>query len=113
MKLNPAFLLLNIFLGVTIISISYFFKKYYPKGINAFMGYRTKRSMSSPEAWLLANKYSSQMLFDFAITTVILQGILNFLQPPGIALACTAVFWIMALFLTIFLTEVKLKKAGN
>lgn len=75
------------------------------------MGYRTKRSMSSPEAWILANKYSSQILFNYAIITVIVQVILNFLQPPETALACTAAFWIIALFLTIFQTEVKLKKA--
>jgi uncharacterized membrane protein len=111
MKPDLIFILLNVLQAITVVAISYFFKKNYPKEINAFMGYRTKRSMSSPEAWILANSYSSQILFNYSVIAVILQLFLNLFLAPSVALVWTVAVWIFFLFLTIFQTEVELKKS--
>jgi uncharacterized membrane protein len=103
-------LLLNIILALSILGISYAFKKFCPDKINDFVGYRTKRSMSSQEAWDLANRYSSDTLFKCAIWVVMFQLMAMFILPKVIVLLITVSIWIAVLIGTIIMTEQKLKK---
>ena len=41
-----------------------------PKSINELYGYRTKNSMSSPEKWTLAQKYSSQLMIKLGLMQI-------------------------------------------
>jgi uncharacterized membrane protein len=104
------FIILNIILGLSIISISYLFKKFRPKEINDFMGYRTKRSMASQEAWEFANKYSAGLLFKCSVFAAIAQVVFNFIFTREIALLLTVGVWITVLICTIIKTEIELRK---
>ena len=100
----------NIIFLLTCLSLSYLFKTNYPKEINDIIGYRTKRSMSSKEAWLLANSYASQWLFKYSLLAVLSQIILFIIFDAKIALLVTSSLWIVTLFVTIIQTEIKLKR---
>ncbi len=106
------FIAFNILFFLITISISYLFKTSYPKEINSLVGYRTKRSMASKEAWLLANSYSSKLLFNYAIMAVSLQVILFILADPKTSILAGAGFWIITLFITLVQTEMKLKRSN-
>ncbi len=95
------------------ISISYLFKKNYPTDINSIIGYRTKRSMSSKESWIFANKYSSNLLFKYSIITVIIQIVLFTILGGKVAILSAASLWIILLLTTLWQTEVKLKNTDN
>ncbi len=103
---------INIFFLITCLSISYLFKSNYPKDINSLIGYRTKRSMASKEAWLLANSYSSKTLFDYALVTVVIQASLFIVFGARVALLGILILWTVALLATIVQTEIRLKKAN-
>jgi uncharacterized membrane protein len=109
MDSNPIFIVMNILLGLLAISISYLFSKFYPKEINPFAGYRTKRSMASQEAWEFANEYSSKLLFKCSIILVITQLPLTLFLTGKIALFLAAGIWITILIYTIVKTESKLR----
>ena len=108
--MEPLLIVFNIIFLLTCLSISYLFKTNYPKEINDIIGYRTKRSMSSKEAWLLANSYSSEWLFKYSLLAVLLQIILFIIFDAKIALLVTSSLWIVTLFITIIQTEIKLKR---
>ncbi len=103
-------LLINIVVAVSILGISYGFKRFCPGEINDFVGYRTKRSMSSQEAWDFANRYSSDTLFKCSIGVVIFQMLAMFILPQSTALLITVSIWIIVLIATIILTEQKLRR---
>ena len=42
-----------------------------PKKINAFVGYRTSRSMDNQESWNFANKHSGKLMIMFGIIAII------------------------------------------
>ena len=52
-----------------------------PKKINRFYGYRTRRSMSSQQAWAFANKTSASIFLYFGILLLVL-GILVYVVFP-------------------------------
>jgi len=60
-------LLLGIMVPAIITVIGAIFKKYPPKKINSFAGYRTVRSMKSQEAWDFANRYSARLMLSCGI----------------------------------------------
>jgi uncharacterized membrane protein len=104
------FIFLNIVLGLSIISISYLLRNFYPKEINNLIGYRTKRSMASREAWEFANKYSAALLFKCSLFAVTAQLVFNFIFTGATALSLTAGTWIVVLIGTIIKTEIELRK---
>jgi len=73
------FEIMNITFIIMFISIAFLFKKYYPKEINPVVGYRTRRSMKSQEAWIIANSYSSDLLYRQTTILLIIQIILYFM----------------------------------
>jgi hypothetical protein len=66
--------------------------------------------MTSKEAWIFANKYSSNLLFNCAIVTVAIQILLFVSLGAHTALISTLILWILMLFGTIIQTEIKLKR---
>jgi len=71
-EINLQWEYLSMFLPFLIIAITgYYFKKNPPKKINMLMGYRTKRSMQSQEAWDFAQVYSSGLLFTWSLAAMV------------------------------------------
>jgi hypothetical protein len=103
-------IILNILFALSMLGISYTFKKFYPREINIFVGYRTRRSMASAEAWNIANKYASELLFSASMAVALIQVILNFIVVAHHALIISAGLWLAFLILTIIQTELKLKR---
>lgn len=50
-----------ILIPITLVSDGFFLKYHMPDDINDIIGYRTKRSMSSREAWIFANKICGKL----------------------------------------------------
>ena len=109
--MEPVLIVFNIIFLMSCISISYLFKKNYPTDINSMIGYRTKRSMASKESWILANKYSSNLLFKYSIITVTIQVILFVLLGAKVAILIASSLWLTLLLTTLLQTEVKLKRS--
>jgi uncharacterized membrane protein len=109
--MGMGFVILNVVFLITCVSVSFAFKNHYPKDINSFVGYRTRRSMSSKEAWLDANEYASSQLFKYSFVAVIIQVALFFAINAKIALLTSAGVWILFLLLTLVQTEVKLRRS--
>ncbi|MEJ1242540.1 SdpI family protein [Chryseolinea sp. T2] len=100
-------IVVNVVFLTTCSSISHALKKYYPKDINSFVGYRTTRSMSSKEAWLRSNEYASGVLFKFSFVVVLID--LALLAKT--AFLTGAAEWVVFLILTIVQTEMKLRRS--
>jgi len=108
--MNVVLLIFNVLLFITIPSVSYLFMTQYPKEINDLFGYRTKRSMSSTEAWLLANSYCSRLMFKLSCITIFIQVVLFIFVDPQVSLLSTIALWITLLLSVIIVTERMLKK---
>jgi hypothetical protein len=100
----------NILFLMSCVPISYLFKKNYPTDINSMIGYRTKRSMASKDSWVLANKYSSNLLFKYSLLTAIIQIALFTVFGGKVAILGAASLWLILLLTTLLQTEIKLKK---
>lgn len=106
------FLLTGILLSLLNVAISSLFRRHYPREINSIVGYRTKRSMRSNDAWIFANQYSSDLLFRCSLAMLVLQIILYLFLDPPVALLALVALWIACLFYTILRTEIMLKRRG-
>lgn len=91
------------------LTISAMFRKYYPKQINDFVGYRTPRSMRSQEAWDFANRYSSDLMLRCAVFAFFIQFLFYAILEAETALLFFVALWIGGLAFTILCTEKKLK----
>lgn len=78
--------------------------------MNDFFGYRTKRSMTSQNAWLFANRYSSDLIFKFSLACISLQILLIIVSGLLVALITAVSFWVVILLGTILRTEQLLKR---
>lgn len=100
-----------------------FFSKDVPMGINAFCGYRTKRSMKNENTWIFANKYWGKLAAKLAVLSAVITARAMALVYNGDESAVTAVASIAAaiqvvlLIISVILTEKALKntfdKEGN
>ena len=94
-----------------------FFSKDVPMGINAFCGYRTKRSMKNENTWQFANKYWGALAAKSAVLSAVLTARAMALVYNGDEGAVTAVASISAaiqiimLIVSVILTEKALKAA--
>ncbi len=103
----------NFLLLVSIVGISYAFKRNYPKEINDVVGYRTKRSMKSQANWLEANKYSSSLIFKISWIAAGCQLVLYISFGGQVSLFVTVGLWILLLLWVIFKTERRLKRLDS
>ncbi|QDH78001.1 hypothetical protein FKX85_02695 [Echinicola soli] len=111
MEIAP--IIVNIVIAISVMFLSYLYKKYYPKKINGNMGYRTRRSMISEKNWLLANGYYSRLVFNYTRLLPVVQVVLYMVFGPYIALAGFLALWIVVLFWGIYKTERVLKREGG
>ncbi len=106
------FIGLTLFNAIIIGIIAYIMCITPPKKINSFIGYRTKRSMRSQEAWNFSQVYSSQKM-GRAMFLLSMVGLLGIFLPPlseGVEVALGVLFLLMAIFIPIWQTEKALKK---
>ena len=111
------FLIGHLFFGPFILLLSYVIAKYPPKKINHLYGYRTKRSMRNQETWDFANRHSTHLMWKVALLTCTVQAVSILIINEETALLIGAIFLVITLVYSIFLTEKALKntfdKEGN
>lgn len=96
------------FVPILILVIGIIFQKHAPKEINGFIGYRTRRSMQSQEAWDYANKRMGEIWLALGVILLVVSIPLTLLfAENGLTIAMIA--QVVALILSIIPVEVELK----
>lgn len=101
------------FLPIVIVcATGYYLKDNPPKKINKVIGYRTKRSMNSQDAWDFAQLYSSKLLFTWsaaAIVGILAHIILTDTPSLGSIVASSTAVLVLIIIGVIYYTEKELK----
>lgn len=93
---------------VLMLVIGIIFQKHAPKEINGFLGYRTRRSMQSQEAWDYANKRMGEIWLALGVILLVVSIPLTLLfAENGLTIAMIA--QVVALIVSIIPVEVELK----
>ncbi len=92
------------------VGIAYAYKKNIPKDINDMVGYRTKRSMRSQQAWDASNQYAANKLYLYGRLTVAVQVILFIVLGAEHGLLGTLTLFVLYLLVTMYQTERYLKQ---
>lgn len=96
------------FVPILILVIGIIFQKHAPKEINGFLGYRTRRSMQSQEAWDYANKRMGEIWLALGVILLVVSIPLTLLfAENGLTIAMIA--QVVALIVSIIPVEVELK----
>lgn len=103
-------ILLSVFLACTIFSLPVLFMYRPPKKINFWYGYRTRRSMSSDELWQYANSFWPKLVLKLSFLILFFQIALLIFFGFIVSILGTGIIWVLFLFLSIFITERKLKE---
>lgn len=87
------------------------FKKYPPKHINAFYGYRTRRSMKNQKHWDLAQQLGAQNMMRYSRIPLVSSLLGLFIDENQILLSCGIVLGstLTWAFFSIYKTEQQLK----
>ena len=100
-----------------VILCGYFMKEHTPEEINSIIGYRTKRSMSSPEAWEFANKLCGDMWIKGGLASLVpslaLTAAICFLISNRTGVVAAAIIELVQaalIFLPVYYVEQQLKK---
>ena len=93
---------------ILMLVIGIVFQKHAPKEINGFIGYRTRRSMQSQEAWDYANKRMGEIWLALGVILLVVSIPLTLLfAENGLTIAMIA--QVVALIVSIIPVEVELK----
>ena len=84
-------------------------KKFPPKKINWWYGYRTSRSMQNEEIWKIAQKYASKKSIQLALLSFIFPPLL-YVTIPEYNFLITVVINSILILMVIYFTENYLKK---
>ena len=96
------------FVQILMLVIGIVFQKHAPKEINGFIGYRTRRSMQSHEAWDYANKRMGEIWLALGVILLVVSIPLTLLfAENGLTIAMIA--QVVALIVSIIPVEVELK----
>ena len=96
------------FVPILMLVIGIVFQKHAPKEINGFLGYRTRRSMQSQEAWDYANKRMGEIWLALGVILLVVSIPLTLLfAENGLTIAMIA--QVVALIVSIIPVEVELK----
>lgn len=96
------------FVPILMLVIGIVFQKHAPKEINGFIGYRTRRSMQSQEAWDYANKRMGEIWLALGVILLVVSIPLTLLfAENGLTIAMIA--QVVALIVSIIPVEVELK----
>lgn len=71
----------DLIIPLMMIILGHLFCKHPPKTINYILGYRTRRSMSSQENWLFANKRMGQLWFKWGLVLIVIVVLTRLLLP--------------------------------
>ena len=117
MGLNIMFVVCLIIIPVVAIITGYIMKTRPPKEINNTVGYRTRRSKASQEAWDFANVYCGKNTFIYGIVSlpvsIVFYALLTVSVHWGKLLAMLVVILVQTVTMTIAMivsTEMKLKE---
>lgn len=110
-------LIISVIVPLIVILCGYLLRDHTPKEINGTIGYRTKRSKSSPEAWLFANKLCGDMWIKGGLVSLLPSLILVLIicrlfgSNTGVG-AATAVELVQVglMFLPVYFVERQLKE---
>ncbi len=104
---------LSMFLPMIVIAITgFYFKNNPPKKINRMMGYRTKSSMKSQDAWDFAQVYSSSLLFNWSLAGIVGMALQLYTQKSmnPTSFAITSICLLLSIVAGVFyFTEKELK----
>ena len=109
-------LVCNLLMPVIMIVVGIIMMKRPPKKINAFVGYRTSRSMDNQESWNFANKHSGKLMIMFGIIAIIPSVVIMLPfygsddDTIGIISTVIMVFQFILIIIPIILTERILKR---
>lgn len=93
---------------VLMLVIGIVFQKHAPKEINGFLGYRTRRSMQSQEAWNYANKRMGEIWLALGVILLVVTIPLSLLLGEN-GVAVLVIAQTIALILSIIPVEKELK----
>ena len=93
---------------VLMLVIGIVFQKHAPKEINGFLGYRTRRSMQSQEAWDYANKRMGEIWLALGVILLVVTIPLSLLLGEN-GVAVLVIAQTIALILSIIPVEKELK----
>jgi uncharacterized membrane protein len=85
------------------------FRKFPPKKINWFYGYRTRRSMANEEVWKVANTYSMEKMVQFCLYSFAVPLVCYFIFPEW-NFVITVIIHTVLVILVIPVTENHLNK---
>ena len=96
------------FVPILILVIVIIFQKHAPKEINGFIGYRTRRSMQSQEAWDYANKRMGEIWLALGVILLVVTIPLSLLLGEN-GVVVLVIAQTIALILSIIPVEMELK----
>lgn len=100
----------NLVIGPLMILIGFIFKTFPPKKINYVYGYRTPMSMKNEHTWKAANEHSADSMIKVGILTTLFQVLAVVLFGTESALMISCVFLVVALLVSVVLTEKHLRE---
>lgn len=102
----------HLLLGPLLLVLAFIYKKFPPKKINSFYGYRTPRSMRSQESWDCANLFSANAFIIVSALICLVQVIFYSLMNSKDSILWSSGFLVAGLIAIIPLTEIHLRKKG-
>ncbi len=87
---------------VLILIISLLFRKFPPKKINWYYGYRTKRSMANPSTWKAANTYALNRMVKICLYSFLIPAFMYFINPAYILISTVIVNTLLILSIFFF-----------
>ena len=100
------------FLGVGFLLCitAWYYKKYPPKKINHFYGYRTKRTMANQEVWDFANKVGAKMILLWGTLYILIIGIVYWFVSVNVFLMVSIVAIVISCIISFIWSESVLNK---
>lgn len=104
----------DLMIPIMMIAIGYWFKNNPPKNVNWIYGYRTKRSMSSKEAWIFAQHCLGDFWFKIGLgllVVIIFDKLLIQMASEELS-SINIVINLIGVIVPIYFVEKRLKQAG-
>ncbi|PCE66575.1 SdpI family protein [Sediminicola luteus] len=102
-------MVLLILLSILIMGLPLYFIQNPPEKPNSLIGYRSKTALANQYLWDKAQFIWPRVLLKFSLAVLVIQfGSILFLEAIHVLLL-TAFLWVIALGLSVWVTEIKLK----
>lgn len=113
MENKVVIILLHAISILPLLGIFWYMKKFPPKEINSWYGYRMPSSMRNGDTWQEANTFSANLMFKAAIASLIVSIITVILLKGELSIIVSTIFLVTAIFGVIIATEIRMKKLFN